>query len=223
MATTLAEAWWFVWNRELGWMNRMFNSAVYNFTVGSLIARSSEISPDEALYLKALEVRNFEIEQLVQRNNFFMVFQGVLLAGVLQSEGKTAAVSAAVCFAGLLVSVAQYRMAAGAKYWQQKWESQLMLLEGRLRGTLGISNFHDLFLPKECKREVGCTDDVDSCRCDQCLVSDGLSKSSFIERRVNSLVLRKPSVSRIPIFVGILLTLTWAFCGLWFSRLALAF
>lgn len=34
------------------------------------------------LYLQCIEIRNFEISNLVARNNFFMIFQGVLIAGL---------------------------------------------------------------------------------------------------------------------------------------------
>lgn len=194
----------------------MLNSSTYNFSVGSITSAGTALSPDESLYLKALEVRNFEISQLVQRNNFFMIFQGVLLAGVLQSEGKVAAVSSAICLAGMLIAVAQYRVAAGAKYWQQKWESELLAIEARLRNSLSVADFRSLFIPTECINPARA-----DCVCDACTVERDLTKKTITDRLVNKLIRSKPSVSRIPIYVGVVLTLTWSFCSMWFFRLAL--
>ena len=44
---------------------------------------NENISELKAVYKLAIETRNFEIQQLINRNNFFMLFQGVLLAAVL--------------------------------------------------------------------------------------------------------------------------------------------
>lgn len=75
------------------------------------------------LYKLTMEGRNFEIEQLMQRNNFFMVFQGVLLAGFLQAQTKAPPlVTLAACFIGICCSWQQRNMAAGAKFWQSRWE-----------------------------------------------------------------------------------------------------
>ena len=45
--------------------------------------QSKELSEQERrlkrIYEVAIETRNFEIAQLVHRNNFFMIFQGVLI------------------------------------------------------------------------------------------------------------------------------------------------
>lgn len=76
-------------------------------------------------YLVAITARDFEITQLVQRNNFFMVFQGVLLAGLLQASNGGdihPVVIFIACLAGLLISILQFFMASGAKFWQERWE-----------------------------------------------------------------------------------------------------
>lgn len=88
-------------------------------------------------YQLAIFVRDFEITQLVQRNNFFMVFQGVLLAGLLQASNSsnghiTPVVAFLVSLAGLLVSVLQFFMASGAKFWQERWEHAVETAEEKL-------------------------------------------------------------------------------------------
>jgi hypothetical protein len=84
------------------------------------------------LYQLAISARDMEINQLVQRNNFFMIFQGVLLAGLLQASGNgkiIPIVSFLVCCAGLLLSLLQVGMAAGAKFWQERWEDAVEKFE----------------------------------------------------------------------------------------------
>lgn len=93
-------------------------------------------SPDQVaiadIYKLAIAGRDMEINQLVQRNNFFMIFQGVLLAGLLQAAGNgkiIPVVSLLACIAGLVVSLLQVGMAAGAKFWQERWESAVEATE----------------------------------------------------------------------------------------------
>lgn len=70
----------------------------------------------KAVYKVCIETRNFEINQLIQRNNFFMLFQGVLLAAALQNQGSKPVVELIICLTGIFVSIYQLQMASGAKY-----------------------------------------------------------------------------------------------------------
>ncbi|WP_431065252.1 hypothetical protein [Methylotuvimicrobium sp.] len=126
----------------------------------------------------ALQMREFEITQLAQRNNFFMIFQGVLLAGVIQSAHSIAVVSFLGCVAGFSISLFQVGMASGAKYWQAK----LSEFEPNL--------FHE-----------------DDCRYNN-TVKGRLSKRG-ISGRIESLIMRRYSVSRISIWVGITFAAIW--------------
>lgn len=150
------------------------------------------------LFQIALETRNFEISQLVQRNNFFMIFQGVLLAGLLQSAHTKPAVSFLVCLAGLAVSFYQVQMAAGAKFWQEYWEAALHKVEKELISHLklqgdGRNKFLYLF-----HEQNGIYDQM---------VHDRLSTRGL--GLTKSLIMRRYSVSRVPIYVAISLTLVW--------------
>ena len=62
------------------------------------IRKENDIEALKSLFKIALATRDFEITQLVQRNNFFMIFQGVLFAGVMQSAHTKPLVSFLVCF-----------------------------------------------------------------------------------------------------------------------------
>ncbi|UIM98636.1 hypothetical protein [Yersinia ruckeri] len=68
------------------------------------IYKSSNLHAIKKLYELTIRVRDFEITQLSQRNNFFMLFQGVLFAGLAtllqNSSGKDYA--ALICFIGFL-------------------------------------------------------------------------------------------------------------------------
>ncbi|MCR9703054.1 hypothetical protein NB574_09660 [Vibrio vulnificus] len=86
----------------------------------------------KSLYGISVETRNFEINQLIQRNNFFMLFQGVLLAAVMQTEASKPYVEVIICFTGIMISFYQLQMASGAKYWQEWWESRVDHFENLL-------------------------------------------------------------------------------------------
>lgn len=154
----------------------------------------------KALFKTTLETRNFEISMLVQRNNFFMIFQGVLLAGLIQSSHTKPIVSFMVCLAGLLVSAFQTQMAAGAKFWQEYWEEALHRIEGELLTALNHEtssrrNKFSLFHDNMCMYQE--------------IVQERLKNHGH--RISNGLILKRYSVSRIPIYVGAVLTGIWFF------------
>lgn len=159
----------------------------------------------KSVYKVCIETRNFEINQLIQRNNFFMLFQGVLLAATLQAQNSKPFVEFAVCFCGLVVSLYQTQMASGAKFWQEWWESRVdhyeKLLEQELShpkqaggtSTGDESKFYDLFAV------------------DQEIVEEVVAKR-MTERYPFStmLIMNRFPVGRAPIRVGIVLAATWA-------------
>lgn len=152
------------------------------------------------LYLQCIEIRNFEISNLVARNNFFMIFQGVLIAGLLQSSDKgPPMVLLCVCLCGLVVSVLQTMMASGAKFWQDAWEHHLDLSERRLKRVMHMSDpgrrFYELFArdPEQTKSVLRLRR-----RC-----SRKPDRAHFLVRRF--------SVSKMPIYAGL------AFTGLWLA------
>ena len=186
-------------------------------------------SLDKALEL-ALRQREFEINQLTQRNNFFMIFQGVLIAGLVQSGGSAAAVvSFALCLIGMFVSWAQICMAAGSKFWQIRWERASKTLEVRLLDELKdhkrVTQFFTADGNDLSPAEVAILQAANSTPARMVdplsLVSGALGaetkqellrrRSGFFGKLVDGLILWKPSVSRIPIYVGISLFMFWAF------------
>lgn len=85
------------------------------------------------IYAITVKTRNFEIAQLIQRNNFFMIFQGVLLACVISSKDTVPFVQFIICFAGFYIAYCQTKVAAGAKFWQEYWESEVYKAEEQLQ------------------------------------------------------------------------------------------
>ena len=104
-----------------------------------------KISELKAVYKLAIETRNFEITQLINRNNFFMLFQGVLLAAVFSNQAPKPIVEFIICFSGIFISGHQMKVAAGAKYWQEWWELKTSEIEDELKKAIGNDSFIPLF------------------------------------------------------------------------------
>ncbi|WP_318409144.1 RipA family octameric membrane protein [Photobacterium leiognathi] len=151
----------------------------------------------KSLYKISIETRNFEINQLIQRNNFFMLFQGVLLSAVMQTEASKPYVEVIICITGFLVSIYQLQMASGAKYWQEWWESRVEYFEDQLCSKIKQCedrDTHKLFTVKN--------EDVHD------IVKSRLTshkKKAF----TNLLILGGFSVGRAPIKVSFFLIFTW--------------
>jgi hypothetical protein len=190
-----------------------------------------------------IRLREFEINQLTQRNNFFMIFQGVMIAGVMQSGGTAAPlISFLVCLTGMGISLLQVGMAGGAKYWQVRWEaatrsSELAILLALLKaGRDSTQTFiQDLnLLPKHEK------DLIDAWNASQADPANQIGDwPNFVHDQVELDVragkrgprywldwwvrawgiLPKWSVSRIPIWAGGVLFLFW--CVLWLHTFSL--
>lgn len=171
------------------------------------VALGQDVRALKALYQLSIENRNFEINQLGQRNNFLMIFQGVLLAGLTQSAGANIIVGPnflkyIVCLTGLLISVYQFWIGCGAKFWQIRWEIAVSETEKRLISKLKMydeedrQEYYDLFSRplKDVVLDV-----------EQELKSVN-GKLSFIDKQI----LKKPSVSKVPIYVAMSLCIAWS-------------
>lgn len=166
--------------------------------------KSADVHAIKRLYELTLRVRDFEITQLSQRNNFFMLFQGVLFAGLAtllqNSSGENYA--SLICFIGAVVSIFQIGISSGAKYWQEFWEEAVSKTEKELidvmtsvQTSLGREKIHSLF-SMDMK-------DVDKS------VRERLERSKA-NRLIKYLILKKYSVSRIPIWAGLFFLCIWS-------------
>lgn len=178
-----------------------------------------DLSAWKAIYKLSIELRNFEINQLVQRNNFFMIFQGVLLAGVCQSAGQLPIVSFVICFVGFCVSLLQAGMAAGAKYWQEHWELNSRRSEDAM---VKLLQRHRVYRYLNDRFNIEIDEDVDrrlEGRHALVHLFQDDSNHDLIEQSVTSgrphalvanwMIMRRFSASRIPIYVGLTLAVGW--------------
>ena len=190
---------------------------------GYVKAAVSDLRGWKGIYELCVELRNFEISQLVQRNNFFMIFQGVLLAGVCQSAGQIPIVSFMICLAGLAVSILQAGMAAGAKYWQVHWEINTQKSE---QVMMKVWTVHERLQKEIDDNKV----EIDSHLYSQLesrnflihlfqegynqgAIRDSIHEGRVKRRFVNWLIMKRFSASRIPIYAGLCLS------GVWFTLL----
>ncbi|WP_095093887.1 hypothetical protein [Pseudomonas sp. Irchel 3A5] len=161
-------------------------------------AESEQLYSAKRVYEQCISIRNFEIAQLANRNNFLMIFQGVLFAGLVQSSGIYPIVSFMACVTGVLVSWHQTQIAAGAKYWQEHWEAELRQSEIELLALLGANMAREpvKLFSKE-KKDI------------KAAVQERL-QAGGTGVLVSKLILRKYSVSKVPIQLGVTLICIWA-------------
>jgi hypothetical protein len=185
----------------------------------AVTAAVGDLAAWKAIYKLCIELRNFEISQLVQRNNFFMIFQGVLLAGICQSAGQIPIVSFLICLAGLGISLLQACMAAGAKYWQVHWEINTQRSE---QAMTKITQYHRILRWQLTKRGISLDKELEAKLENRALLvhlfeedsnNDRIQKSVESSRPyayfTNKFIMRKFSSSRIPIYAGFFLSVIW--------------
>ena len=176
------------------------------------IYKSSNLHAIKRLYELTIRVRDFEITQLSQRNNFFMLFQGVLFAGLAtllqNSSGKDYA--ALICFIGFFVSMFQIGISSGAKYWQEFWEESVRKTEIELiREMKSIRPDSKLHREKVYKLFSIEMSEVERS------VKKRLRRSNA-NWLIKKLILAKFSVSRIPIWAGVFFFVVWLSLLIWF-------
>ena len=63
---------------------------------------NSKLKALQRVYEISVNTRNFEITQLTNRNNYYMLFQGVLLAAVFSNQASKPLVEFLICLAGIV-------------------------------------------------------------------------------------------------------------------------
>ncbi|MDM1302059.1 hypothetical protein [Acinetobacter indicus] len=172
----------------------------------------NEIDELKSVYKLSIETRNFEISNLIHRNNFFMLFQGVLLAAVFSNQASKPFVESIICFMGIFISWHQIKVAAGAKYWQEWWEVrtsdiELALKRKMKRLTGSDESFISLFDFSESKSKSQTEAKVISKTYKKPV--NNLKAPELFENISKALISGRYSVSRVPISSGIVLLLTW--------------
>jgi hypothetical protein len=172
----------------------------------------------DTIYGRVLGLRNFEIQNLNTRNSFISAAN----IGLFAFAARQTDTSWLLALLGIFVSGLQIQMAAGAKYWQEVWEHKLADMERKLYQVYTDENklnsspshkfdpFVHLFTPEK----------MDG------YTNNETINSEFYERQedeiykimkgklqadcwVNSIILKKYSVSRTPIYLGMVMAGFW--------------
>lgn len=88
---------------------------------------------------KAWQVRDFEIELLWKRTNYFAILVGALF--VAYYSEKMTNHKDVIAFLGCISSFVWYLSNRGSKFWQENWESHIYLLETEI-GSGILYNIH---------------------------------------------------------------------------------
>ncbi|MDQ8951677.1 hypothetical protein RFH42_01725 [Acinetobacter rudis] len=176
------------------------------------------------IYYIAVKTRNFEITQLVQRNNFFMIFQGVLIASIIYSNNTVPFIHTIICFIGIFISFFQMQIAAGAKFWQEYWENEVNEAEERLNDyytKIKKIQFHKLFNKDVIDVQHTIYSKYFKKNKYRLFIKEKYSSNHFLGTRsfltyfpftkIDHRILTKPSVSKIPIRTARLLLISWIF------------
>lgn len=162
----------------------------------------SELKSLQRVYEISVDTRNFEITQLTNRNNYYMLFQGVLLAAGLSNQASKPLVEFIICCTGIGISWNQMKVAAGAKFWQEYWELQASEAEKALKKYTECHypdyKFTDLFNLESTKMKEAVKDKF----------KDEIG-TGVVNTLTAHLVLGKTSVSRAPIYTAIVLLICW--------------
>ena len=172
------------------------------------LSENGDLRAVKRLYELTIRIRDFEITQLSQRNNFFMIFQGVLFAGLatLYQNDKGEAFVPFIAFVGLIVSFFQIGISSGAKYWQEYWEAAVKEIEEELLRVMALKGH-------ETREKVYRIFSISMVDVDT-KVKDRLNRSST-NRIIKYLVSRKFSVSRIPIYTALTFFILWLSLGIY--------
>lgn len=170
--------------------------------------QNGDLRAVKRLYELTIRIRDFEITQLSQRNNFFMIFQGVLFAGLatLYQNDKGEAFVPFIAFVGLIVSLFQIGISSGAKYWQEYWEEAVKEIEEELLRVMSLKG-------QETREKVYRIFSISMVEVDA-KVKDRLNRSST-NRIIKYLVSCKFSVSRIPIYTALTFSFLWLSLGIY--------
>ncbi|MEN8383483.1 hypothetical protein [Acinetobacter radioresistens] len=164
---------------------------------------NSKLKALQRVYEISVNTRNFEITQLTNRNNYYMLFQGVLLAAVFSNQASKPLVEFIICSAGIGVSYNQVKVASGAKFWQEYWEFQASEAEKALKTYTQKYydyEFTDLF-------------NLDSENMKNKVIqrfTDKLDSQNLLDQFYTKLILKRASVSRAPIYTAAVLFVCWS-------------
>jgi hypothetical protein len=143
------------------------------------------------LYKIAVGTRQFEIQMLWQRSNYFLIFQTALVVGLAAAK-QDRWVSALVSLLGVATAIVWCMVNAGSKYWQVRWEAAAARLEGDIA--------------KDARLFAASGDEVHS-EVEKSLEASGHNP---LVRLIDRFVLYKPSVSLMMMVLSLGSFVVWA-------------
>jgi hypothetical protein len=150
------------------------------------------------LYNIALETRNLEITLFWQRSNYFLVLNTALAVGFFKLGYMPYRLALGIF--GILVSGLWFWVNLGSKFWQSRWEQRVKTIEESLGKNIDLFSAVPDTIINDVKK------------------SFGFWKYGGLQRIINSLILKKPSVSRTMIHLSFFFTVLWLvliICSLW--------
>lgn len=151
------------------------------------------------LFKFVLDTRNFEITNFWQRSNYFLVLNTGLAIGFFNLKDGAAVYAPLVAALGVFVCFLWTRVALGSKFWQVHWEQKLAEVE-RMYLARGILDA-ELGLFSQSMTEV--KDEVRK-------TLESESHHGRLAKWIDSLVMRKPSVTLAMITLSASFGLAWA-------------
>jgi len=141
------------------------------------------------LYKIALDTRNMEIGLFWQRSNYFLVLNTAAAVGFFfKAADKYQFV---IGLFGLAVAVLWFGINLGSKFWQSRWEFRLKEAENNLGGNIEYFSASWETINSDVEKSLG------------------LSEHSELRKKIDKLVLMKPSVSFIMTLLSMLFILLW--------------
>ena len=144
----------------------------------------------------ALETRNFEIEMLWKRSNYFLALNTAIAVGffsLLKKDMSMDLYALLFCVIGCFVCIAWINVNLGSKFWQAVWEEILTEISGDME--------LDYFVKSDDHKD----------RVRNNLVN--LNSPKILEKYYNYLVLDKPSVSKWMTLLSFFFLLVWFYIG----------
>lgn len=145
------------------------------------------------IYKTALETRNFEIKLFWQRSNYFLVLNTAIAVGFI-SRDELDRLAFLLSLVGLVAAWLWVRVNLGSKYWQARWEHRLEVAEKQLPGNWKLFSAGDRLREKDVRKGL----DYDN------------PENSWLVKRYNNAVLKKPSVSKRMTALSAFFVVIWA-------------
>ena len=86
------------------------------------VVGKNELMKAEELFKVAVSTRQFEIQMLWQRSNYFMVLNTAVAVAYFSLKGERQGIEPVVVLLGVLICVVWFNVNLGSKYWQSRWE-----------------------------------------------------------------------------------------------------